>query len=507
MVRLGRFARFSSRGIRAEEDKVNRASSVVGSLNIPALRRRLALVFLPLLVLTGVALQTRRAEGAHASSGYWMLTADGHVYNFGGAAKLGEPSEHNNVHVDIEPTPSGHGFWVLRAGGAVTLFGDAAELDSGPKLPTGERYVSLSATPAGDGYWLFTSKGAAHAIGAAKSLGDMAQTALNSPVIDSVATPSGNGYWMVAGDGGIFNFGDAKFAGSMGNTPLNQPVISMAPDPDGSGYWLVASDGGIFAFSAPFHGSMGSTKLNKPVSGMVGGADGYLMVAEDGGSFAFGKTDFHGSLGANPPSSRVVSVAVIGKPRPNIVILPADPGPTTTTTQPPVLDTTPPDTTITAGPAEGSTVGPLNDFEFSSSEAGSTFECSSDGVNFGACTSGTDVTHPDGPATFYVRARDAAGNVDPTPATRSFTVDDIGPDATITSPTTAENVSPTPTYIFASDGDAIRFECFVDDDPPFACNSGGTLATLDPGQHTLTVSAYDEFDNVGVPGIVTFNVV
>jgi ribosomal protein L24E len=115
---------------------------------------------------------------------------------------------------------------------------------------------------------------------------------------------------MVGSDGGIFAFGDATFHGSTGNIRLNKPVMSMAADPDGEGYWLVASDGGIFAFDAPFYGSMGATRLNKPISGMVPGGAGYLMVAEDGGIFAFGNVAFHGSLGAKPPASPVVAVAL-----------------------------------------------------------------------------------------------------------------------------------------------------------------------------------------------------
>jgi hypothetical protein len=36
-----------------------------------------------------------------------------------------------------------------------------------------------------------------------------------------------------------------------------------------------------------------------------------MMVGEDGGIFAFGNVRFHGSLGANPPSSPVVAVALL----------------------------------------------------------------------------------------------------------------------------------------------------------------------------------------------------
>jgi hypothetical protein len=252
------------------------------------------------------------AHATHKHSGYWMLTADGHVYGFGGAAHMGETVLVDRV--DIEGTPSGHGYWILSKSGSVYDYGDADYHGLGQSLPRGEEYVSMSATPAGDGFWLFTNRGRAIAKGAARHFGDMSGITLNGPILDSVATPSGEGYWMVASDGGVFSFGDAKFYGSMGDKKLNKPVMSLAPDPDGVGYWLVASDGGIFAFDAPFYGSMGAVRLNKPISGMVGGAGGYLMVAEDGGIFTFGDVDFHGSLGAEPPASPVVAVAVVDEP-------------------------------------------------------------------------------------------------------------------------------------------------------------------------------------------------
>ncbi|HEV8628193.1 MAG TPA: NHL repeat-containing protein [Acidimicrobiia bacterium] len=239
-------------------------------------------------------------------SGYWMISADGHIYGFGTATNLGEPL--GPARSDIEPTPSGRGYWVLAEDGGVFAYGDA---ESFGRPTVSGRYVSMSATPTGKGYWTFTDRGEVFAFGDAAFYGDLAAVRLNGPVVDSVATPSGRGYWMVASDGGMFAFGDATFHGSTGAMKLNRSVLSMAPDPDGAGYWLVASDGGIFAFDAPFYGSMGATRLNKPVSGMVTGPAGYLMVAEDGGVFAFGNVAFHGSLGARPPASPVVAVAML----------------------------------------------------------------------------------------------------------------------------------------------------------------------------------------------------
>jgi hypothetical protein len=85
-------------------------------------------------------------------------------------------------------------------------------------------------------------------------------------------------------------------------------------------------------------------------------------------------------------------------------------------------DTVPPQTTITSGPS-GATNDPTPTFGFSSSEGGSTFECRVDSGAYASCSSPRTTVHlTDGSHTFYVRARDGAGNVDPTPASRTFRV-------------------------------------------------------------------------------------
>jgi Calcineurin-like phosphoesterase len=247
--------------------------------------------------------------------GYWMVGADGKVFNFGTAQKFGDAGLTPGTQaVDLEPTPSGDGYWVVDDAGGVAARGDAV-YRGGPDsltLKADEKVTSLSSTATGRGYWMFTNKGRVLAFGDATHIGDMSGKPLNAPVLDSIVTPSGKGYYMVAADGGIFAFGDAVFRGSMGDKKLNKPVQSLVPDSDGVGYWLVASDGGIFAFEAPFKGSMGDKKLNKPVTGMVRYADGYLMVGEDGGIFNFSSQGFLGSLGNNPPARPIVSVAALG---------------------------------------------------------------------------------------------------------------------------------------------------------------------------------------------------
>jgi hypothetical protein len=86
------------------------------------------------------------------------------------------------------------------------------------------------------------------------------------------------------------------------------------------------------------------------------------------------------------------------------------------------VDTTPPGTTLKI---PGSLTG--NDvavFSFTSTEPGSTFQCSFRNHAFAPCTSPDAVDVPgSGSQVFKVRAVDAAGNVDPTPATHQWTSD------------------------------------------------------------------------------------
>jgi uncharacterized delta-60 repeat protein len=92
-------------------------------------------------------------------------------------------------------------------------------------------------------------------------------------------------------------------------------------------------------------------------------------------------------------------------------------------------DTTPPETTITSGPSGAISIATPT-FSFSSSEVGSTFECRVDVSSFTACSSPYTIPAvAEGAHAFEVRAIDLAGNVDPTPAAASFTVDLPDPPA------------------------------------------------------------------------------
>jgi hypothetical protein len=91
------------------------------------------------------------------------------------------------------------------------------------------------------------------------------------------------------------------------------------------------------------------------------------------------------------------------------------------------VDVTAPDTSVDSGPSDP-TAGTSADLSFSANETGSTFECDLDGAGFSTCTSPeTYSALADGVHVFSVRATDAAGNVDASPAVFAWTVDTAGP--------------------------------------------------------------------------------
>lgn len=86
------------------------------------------------------------------------------------------------------------------------------------------------------------------------------------------------------------------------------------------------------------------------------------------------------------------------------------------------VDTTTPQTTITAGPT-GKTTNRTPRFAFRSNEAGSTFRCRLDGRRWMGCGSPKQYGRlPVGRHAFDVQASDPVGNRDPSPARRPFTV-------------------------------------------------------------------------------------
>lgn len=153
-----------------------------------------------------------------------------------------------------------------------------------------------------------------------------------------------------------------------------------------------------------------------------------------------------------------------------------------------------PDTIITSGPS-GLTNAHVSTFKFASSDAASTFQCRVDAGDFAACATPFTRSLPNGAHTFEVRALDGAGDPDPTPASRSFVVDTVAPQTTITSGPSGETKDNTPAFTFESLDASARFQCRVDTAEFAACATPFTATPLPNGAHTFQVRALDAVGN------------
>jgi subtilisin family serine protease len=147
-------------------------------------------------------------------------------------------------------------------------------------------------------------------------------------------------------------------------------------------------------------------------SALLGGVD--LVGALTGKVATNGRVNAHRALLAAAGS--LSSPPTVSPPPPPSAPLVSPPA------APPVVDTRAPNTTITRGPARRTTSRRAT-FRFVSSEAGSTFRCKLDRRLWRACRSPKTYRYlRRGWHTVRIRARDAAGNVDRTPAVRTWRI-------------------------------------------------------------------------------------
>jgi hypothetical protein len=159
------------------------------------------------------------------------------------------------------------------------------------------------------------------------------------------------------------------------------------------------------------------------------------------------------------------------------------------------VDTVAPDTTIDSGPS-GNVSSSSATFTFSSNEAGVGFECSLNSAAFASCTSPTTYNSlAEGARTFAVRAADAAGNLDATPASRNWTVDTVAPDTTINSGPSGAVASTIANFTFSSNEGTATFQCSLDGAGFSTCASPAIYGGLSQGAHTFAVRAVDLANN------------
>jgi len=170
-----------------------------------------------------------------------------------------------------------------------------------------------------------------------------------------------------------------------------------------------------------------------------------------------------------------------------------------------MVDTIAPQTSVETGPG-AATAATSASFTYSGDALGgsdvSSYECRLDGGAFVACLDDgkSYAGLAEGEHTFRVRALDAAGNADESPASRSWVVDTIAPETSIDSGPDALTTSTAASFTY--DGDALggtavsRFECRVDEAAFETCpTSGAVYAGLADGEHRFEVRAVDAAGN------------
>src|SRR6266542_951225 len=183
----------------------------------------------------------------------------------------------------------------------------------------------------------------------------------------------------------VRNVGTASVSVTADVTPPETTIASQPPSPNGS------ADGARFEFTASEAASF-ACSLDSAGFSACSSPTFFTGLAAGDHTFQVRATDLPGNVDATPA--------------------------TVTWT---VVDTTPPETTIVSAPA-GSMSDHSATFSFTASEA-SSFECSLDAAAWSLCTSPAAFAGlADGTHAFQVRGTDAAGNVDSTPATASWTV-------------------------------------------------------------------------------------
>jgi RNA polymerase sigma factor (sigma-70 family) len=164
----------------------------------------------------------------------------------------------------------------------------------------------------------------------------------------------------------------------------------------------------------------------------------------------------------------------------------------------PFIVSAPPDTSIEGGPS-GVVATPRASFELVSDAEDATFECSLDDARFKPCESPKEFNGVDqGRHRFRVRAINAAGQVDETPARRVWRVDLEPPTVDITEAATA-TTSLQATFRFVANEEGSTYECRLDGGAFTACASPTSYGGLDQGDHTFAVRATDEAGNTGDP--------
>jgi len=332
--------------------------------------------------------------------------------------------------------------------------------------------------------------------------------------------PGGNGGGLVFAIAGTVMGGGSILANGGDGAPANSTGVSGdGPGGGGGGGTVVVHADTLSGISVVANGGKGGSQH---IAGTFeaegpGGGGGGGYVALSGGTPA--AVSVIGGLGGTTDSAGVNEFPSNGASAGHAGVAAGD----ATTLQycSVVLDTT-----ITSAPAKLTNVAAAT-FTFSSPQSGVTFECSLDGGAFADCECRLDggtygscaasYTTPSdlagGSHTLDVRAKDASGNVDDTPAHYDWTLDLVAPQTYILTGPADAGASSTGHFTFSSDETGelgVSYQCRLDstNDADFAtCPADYTISGLADGSHTLDVRAKDAAGNVdATPASYTWEV-
>ena len=143
-------------------------------------------------------------------------------------------------------------------------------------------------------------------------------------------------------------------------------------------------------------------------------------------------------------------------------------------------------------------------FEFTADEQIGAFACAIDGAAPGPCASPLEVSLSNGAHHIQITGTDLAGNISD-PFDYDWSLDDVGPDTTLTSTPRAATSSTAASFAFEATGHGpFAFACRIDGEPAVACTSPFTVpAALGEGWHFFSVQTTDG-DNVVDPSPASF---
>ena len=287
---------------------------------------------------------------------------------------------------------------------------------------------------------------------------------------------------------------------SGGDTTAPDTTISSGPEAA-----TTATSAG-FAFTSSESGSTFACKVDNSRWSRCKPPKAYTGLAIGSHEFAVRAVDRAGNVDATPAtwSWAIGAEEIPPVPPAEETPPPAEETPPPVEEEVPPADTTPPDTSIQNGPS-GNTTATSGTFSFAATEPGSTFACKLDSGIWVACSSPKSLSGlAIGSHVFSVRATDSAGNVDPTPASRSWTVevevevppaDTTPPDTSIQSGPSGSTTATTAEFAFSATESGSTFACKLDSGSWATCSSPKSLSGLAVGTHAFSVRATDGAGN------------